>query len=280
MDSMAVYRGMDIGTAKPSPEQQRQVPHHLIDVLNPDEDFSLASYLDLAEASAAQIRAAGRIPLFVGGTPLYLKAMLRGIFEGPPADWEFRRQVQQEVAAVGVKALHDRLTLVDPLTASRLPPSDMRRIVRALEVYRLTGQPISHLQLQFDEGRPAAECRVFVLEWPRAALHQRIEQRVRTMFDRGLVDEVRALRALYGTLGRTAAQAVGYREVLRYLEQNPEAMPEPGHALPEVVERVVVRTRRFAKRQCTWFRSLSECRIVPRSVDDDPDQIVERIARG
>ncbi len=282
MDSMAVYRGMDIGTAKPSLDQQRQVPHHLIDVLAPHEDFSLANYLELAEECVTKIRARGRIPLFVGGTPLYLKAMLRGVFDGPPADWEFRQQVKQEVAIVGVQALHDRLALIDPLSASRLPPSDIRRIVRALEVYRLTGEPISHLQMQFDEGRSAEQCRVFVLEWPRATLHQRIEERVQTMFARGLVQEVRDLVAQYGTLGRTAAQAVGYREVLSYLAQNPEreVADSPARAsYAETIERVVVRTRRFAKRQCTWFRSLSECRVVPRFQENDVAEIVDQIAR-
>jgi tRNA dimethylallyltransferase len=163
LDSMAIYRGMDVGTAKPTPEQRAVVPHHLIDILEPDEEFSVAQYLEAAHAKIAEIRARGREPLFVGGTPLYLKALLRGLFEGPPANWELRQEIEREVAEVGSAALHARLEQVDPLAASAIHPNDTRRLIRALEVYRATGQPISHQQIEFEEGRPAEACRVFVL---------------------------------------------------------------------------------------------------------------------
>ena len=269
LDSMAVYRGMDIGTAKPTAEQQRTVRHHLIDVLDPDTEFSLANYVEMAKQTVDQIQSQGKVALFVGGTPLYLKALLRGIFDGPPADWEFRRQIEEEVQQVGVQALHDRLRQVDPLSANKLPPGDVRRIIRALEVYKLTGKPISHWQMQFDEGRQAEECHVYVLSWPREALHQRISDRVDAMFQRGLVEEVAGLLQRYQNLGRTAAQAVGYREIIEHLAGE--------GTLDETVERVKVRTRRFAKRQRTWFRGLSECQSVEMVESETPLEVAERI---
>ncbi len=271
LDSMSVYRAMDIGTAKPTVEDRRQVPHHLIDIVEPNEEFSLASYLDAAHEAVHEIRNRGKQVLFVGGTPLYLKSLLRGLFEGPPADWAFRREVREEVERVGVAALHERLNQVDPLSASKLPPGDVRRIIRALEVYKLTGKPISHMQLHFDEGLPAEQCKVFVLNWPKETLHQRIAARVDAMFQAGLVDEVQQLLDRYEVLSRTATQAVGYREVQDLLAERCTA--------DEAVERVNIRTRRFAKRQGTWFRGLSECRMIDRQDQDDDRQVAELILR-
>ncbi len=269
LDSMTLYRHMNIGTAKPNARQQRRVPHHLIDILDPDQSFSLSNYVDAATAKIEQIRERGRQVLFVGGTPLYLKAMLRGIFRGPPADWKFRQQIEEELQAVGLPALHQRLQQVDPLSAAKLHPHDKRRIIRALEVYRSTGRPISHLQTRFDEGRPADQCRVFVVTWPRDVLHRRIQQRVETMFAAGLVDEVRRILDRFQNLSRTASQAVGYREVIEGLKQ--------GRAREQTIEIVKTRTRRFARHQETWFRSLSECRFLVRTADDDQPAIIQQI---
>ena len=193
MDSMAIYRGMDIGTAKPTPDERRQAPHHLIDQVEPHEDFSLAQYLDAAHAAAAEIRGRGRQVLFAGGTPLYLKGLLRGIFQGPPADWEFRRSIIAEAAVNGPDWLHAQLRSVDPRAAARLHSNDTRRLLRALEVFHLTGRAISELQQQFDRATPAEACRVFVLDRPKAELLDRIGRRVDAMFAEGLVDEVRRL---------------------------------------------------------------------------------------
>jgi len=272
LDSMAIYRGMDIGTAKPSYEQQRRGPHHLIDIVEPTDDFSLSAYVDLAEKTVVDIRRRGREVLFVGGTPLYLKSLLRGIFEGPPADWEFRRAVEEEVEQIGVEALHQRLQQADPLAADWLHPHDKRRIIRALEVLRATGQPLSHQQTQFEEGAPAEERRVFVLDWPRPVLHQRINARVDEMFVAGLVDEVRGLLERHGHFSRTAMQAVGYREVMEHLRGEID--------LEETIRRTKVRTRRFAKRQMTWFRHLSECRFLPRSEEQGVEEVTEEILRA
>jgi len=271
LDSMAIYRGMDIGTAKPSPDQRQRVPHHLIDIVNPDEEFSLAEYVDAAHSVAAEIKARGKEVLFIGGTSLYLKSLLRGLYTGPPPDWDFRRQVAEEVQRVGVEALHARLAQVDPLSANKLHPHDQRRIIRALEVYKVTGEPLSHRQTHFDEPRSAEDCRVYMLHWPRAELHRRIEARVDRMFERGLVDEVRGLLERYESLSRTASQAVGYREAIAYLQgQRP---------LEETIEKVKVRTRRFARRQETWFRSLSECRPIEMQRGSDPREVARSIAQ-
>ncbi len=271
LDSMTIYREMDIGTAKPSGEQRSAVPHHLLDIVNPDEDYSLAAYLDSAHECVREIRSRGKEVLFVGGTPLYLKALLRGLFEGPEPDWEFREQIKEEVAKVGVEALHERLQQVDPLSAAKLPPGDVRRIIRALEVQRATGKPISHMQLHFDEGQPAESCKVFVLNWPKDLLLDRIESRVEQMFAAGLLDEAQGIREKFSDLSRTASQAVGYREVFALIDgEMDEAAAK---------ERVTIRTRRFTKRQRTWFRGLSECRMVDRASDDDLATIVEQIAK-
>jgi tRNA dimethylallyltransferase len=276
LDSMALYRGMDIGTAKPTSQQRRAVPHHLLDILEPADEFSVAQYLEAAEAAAIEIRARGKQDLFVGGTALYLKALLRGIFSGPTADWRLRRELEEVARVDGPEALHRRLQEVDPAAAAKLHPNDLRRIIRALEVHQTTGQPISSLQRQFDQGRPAEQCRVFVLHWPREQLDQRLRQRVDEMFAAGLVDEVRSLLSHGSTdlssaaLSRTASQAVGYKEVLDFLNGQRD--------LPATIELVKLRTRRFAKRQLTWFRSLSECRWIAVGDPFRPAEIARQIA--
>jgi tRNA dimethylallyltransferase len=270
LDSMTVYRGMDIGTAKPSPEQRAMVPHHLLDIVDPSVEFSVAQYVDAVAKTVEEIRGRGKEPLFVGGTPLYLKSLLRGLFDGPPADWQTRQEIEQELAHVGQPALYDRLQQIDPVAASNIHPNDTRRLIRALEVYKATGQPISHQQSQFEEGRPADECHVFVLRRPREELHARIEERVRGMVGGGLVDEVCGLTTNDHQLGRTARQAVGYREALAYLAG------EYDH--DEMIARITYRTRRFAKRQGTWFRSLSECRFVDIAGEVNAETVAARIA--
>lgn len=269
LDSMAVYRGMDIGTAKPTAAERARVPHHLIDLVEPDVEFSIAEYVAAAHRAVDDIRMRGRAPLFVGGTPLYLKALLRGLFVGPAADWEFRRRMEAEAAERGEQHLHTRLAEVDPQAAARLHPRDRRRIIRALEVLERTGQTLSSQQQQFDRARPADECRCFVLDRPRAELVARIDSRVDAMFAAGLVEETRSLLASHTTLSRTAGQAVGYREVIEHLRGERD--------LPATVELVKLRTRQFAKRQMTWFRSLSECRTVAVSGEIDATEVADRI---
>jgi len=270
MDSMALYRGMDVGTAKPTPDQRGRVTHHLVDVIEPHEEYSLAQYVEAAGQCAAAIEGRGRQALFVGGTPLYLKALLRGIFRGPPADPPFRRACQQEARLHGSEVLHRRLAQVDPAAAARLHPNDTRRLIRALEVHRQTGRPISELQQQFEVGRAAEQCRVFVLDWPRDELCARIDRRVQRMFAAGLVDEVRGLLAADRPLSKTARQAVGYRETIEHIQGKRD--------LAETVDLIQLRTRQLARRQGTWFRALSECRFVPVSGEIDPAELARWIA--
>ncbi|HEX3725714.1 MAG TPA: tRNA (adenosine(37)-N6)-dimethylallyltransferase MiaA [Pirellulales bacterium] len=270
LDSMAVYRGMDIGTAKPTLDERRAVSHHLVDILEPNEEFSVAQYVATARVAAEDVAARGRVPLFVGGTPLYLKALLRGIFSGPPADWELRHQLQAEVERDGPHGLHARLARVDPVSARRLHVEDTRRVIRAMEVWEKTGQSITDLQRQFDHARAADECRVAVLDWPRAELVERINARVDAMFASGLVAEVHSLTDRWAPLSRTASQALGYREVFEHLRGERD--------LAETIALVKLRTRQFAKRQMTWFRSLSECRFVSMATPCDGLAIARRIA--
>lgn len=269
MDSMAVYRGMDVGTAKPGPALREQIPHHLLDIVDPNCDFSLASFVQLAHAAAAEIRGRGRQVLLVGGTPLYLKALLRGVFTGPAANWEFRLQLERDIENFGVQALHERLQLVDPLAAAKLHPHDKRRIVRALEVRRQVGTPLSHLQTQFDESQSRHRPKVFALQWPRAVLHQRIDDRVEAMFQNGMVNEVRGLLEKHDVLSRTAVQAVGYREVLEFFRGERD--------LAATKEKVKARSRQFARRQETWFRSLNECCRIDITQAMQPAEISQRI---
>jgi tRNA dimethylallyltransferase len=274
LDSMAIYRGMNIGTAKPAAEYQKVVPHHLIDIVDPVQSFSVSQYQERALEKIAEIQSRGKQVLFVGGTPLYLKVMLRGLFDGPRADWEFRQLVEDELADAEVELLHRRLEMVDPVTAKRVHVNDRRRIIRALEVYRATGVPISHWQMQFDQANPREKCRVFTLRHPRPVLHQRIEARVEWMFRSGLVEEVQTLLDKWGKLSRTAAQAVGYHEAIEYLSGERDLMA--------TIEKVRVRTRRFARHQETWFRGLQECRMIdvvqPYSDQEIANKIFEQSA--
>jgi tRNA dimethylallyltransferase len=264
LDSMTLYRGMDIATAKPTFAERNGVPHHLIDVIDPWESASVRAYREWAAKAAVEIEARGKRALFVGGTPLYLKALLRGLFEGPSADPELRLRLERDALEQGDAALHQRLAAFDPLTAARLHPHDRRRVVRALEVLELTGRPISQLQAEHDRPAPPS-VPVFALELPRASLHDRINHRVVHFFDAGLVEEVRALQTSARPLCNVAAQAIGYREVIALLAGEV--------SLDETIARVKARTRQFAKRQATWFRGLQEVRLLTVVPDEGPEAI-------
>jgi len=272
LDSMAIYRGMDIGTAKPTQEERQRVPHHLIDIIDPWDDYSVARYLSDAARCLEQIRQRGKVPVFVGGTPMYLKAVLRGLFEGPEADWDFRQHWRLLAEGNPPGFLHAELTKIDPVSAAKLHPHDWRRLIRALEVYHKTGRPLSQWQLQFEAPRQEAMGRVVVLDWPRDVLYRRIDARVDAMFEQGLVAEVRRLASHPKGLGRTARQALGYREVLEYLSGTTD--------LKQTIELVKTRTRQFAKRQLTWFRHLDECWFLSVKEPFQPADVAHRIARS
>lgn len=250
LDSMAIYRGMDIGTAKPSTAQRAQVPHHLLDIVEPHESYSVSCYVAAAHEVASQLRERGKRVLFVGGTPLYLKSLLRGLFLGPPADTAFREAVEADVSQYGLDSLRERLRQVDPLLAHKLHPHDERRMIRGLEVAMATGRPLSHWQTQFETPSSNPRIRAAVIGIDRAWLHQRINQRVEHMLELGLEQEVRGLVEKYGNLSGTAAQAVGYRELLTFVG---------GQITREqMVLDVKAHTRQFARRQEIWFRGLKE----------------------
>jgi tRNA dimethylallyltransferase len=253
LDSMTLYRGMDVGTAKPSPEQRRQVPHHLIDVLDPSESASVAWWLEQARVCCREIAARGKRILFVGGTPLYLKALLYGLFDGPPADEVVRLRLQQEAERDGLPALHARLAAVDPASATRLHANDVRRVIRALEVWELTARPISAWQQQWRGTTSGlAENHCLYLDVPRDVLYQRLNARVDAMLAEGLVEEVRGLMERHPPLSREARQAVGYKEILAHLAGACD--------LATAIDEVKKRSRHLAKHQLTWFRQIPECR--------------------
>ncbi|MDR1485358.1 MAG: tRNA (adenosine(37)-N6)-dimethylallyltransferase MiaA [Planctomycetaceae bacterium] len=254
LDSMAVYREMDIGTSKVMPEDRLGIPHHMIDIVDPSVEYSLARYVHAARDKIDEIQLRGKKVLFVGGTPLYLKGMLRGIFEGPAADDDFRMRLMSKVEGRPADFMHNLLKKVDPVSAKRLHQNDTRRIVRALEVYELTGKPISHFQKQFDVGADAAECNVYVLQTPRDILYAQIDKRVDRMIYDGFLDEVKKLKDRKHPISKTARQALGYKELFDYLDSKLK--------YGEAVNLIKQNTRHFAKNQETWFKSLSECRFT------------------
>ena len=266
VDSALVYRGMDIGTAKPSPAELAQVPHHLIDLLDPTQAYSAAQFVQDARRLIGEVQSRGRLPLLVGGTLLYFKALLHGIDELPPADPAVRAALDAEAGRRGWPALHADLARVDPVTAARLAPHDAQRIQRALEVHHLTGQPLAsfhHRDRQPAAGAPDAL--LLSLEpTQRAWLHQRIAERFDTMLAQGLLAEVQALRAR-GDLhtGLPSMRCVGYRQAWEALDAG-----LVGPALEAAVrERGVAATRQLAKRQLTWLRSLPRQAVAA----DGPD---------
>ncbi|MFM7242563.1 MAG: tRNA (adenosine(37)-N6)-dimethylallyltransferase MiaA [Planctomycetaceae bacterium] len=247
VDSMAVYRGLDIGTAKPTPEQRQAVPHHVLDVVTAAEPYSVARWLADAAAALADCRSRGRGILFVGGTPLYLRALRDGLAPLPPADPGLRAALAAEADQRGPEALHARLATIDPVAATRIHPRDAKRIMRALEVADVTGRPLSEAFAPAPD--PIFEQRLMVVDVPRAALYRRIDQRVQRMFSDGIIDETRAALAAPGGIGPTAGQAAGYAETIALLEGRVD--------LAEAVRGTQQRTRQLAKRQLTWLRSFA-----------------------
>ena len=271
LDSMAVYRGMDIGTAKPSCEQQQMVRHHLIDIAEPTDSFSVSCYVEAAHKCAAEIQGRGKRVLVAGGTPLYLKCLLRGLFVGPPADWEFRNSINEDLKVYGPEALKARLAQVDPLLAHRLHLHDSRRMIRGLEVARVTGRPLSHWQEQFENPAPRKFAPVAVLRLERAWLHERINTRVERMLADGLLVEVEHLLVRHGSLGHTAAQAVGYREMLQQIQGELPA--------GETTEKIKAHTRQFARRQEIWFRGLKELEPLAVNPESQTSEMAEQLTK-
>lgn len=248
-DSQQVYRGMDIGTGKASLADRARVRHHLIDVVRPDQEMTAARFVALADDAIAAAAARGAPVVLCGGTGLYVRALLLGLFEGPPADPAVRAELDAAARELGLAGLWSRLREVDPEIAARIDPNDQKRIVRALEVHRLTGIPMSIHQRQHDHRRvpPRYPHRWIGLSPSRAALYRRIEVRVDAMIAAGLVDEVQSLRAAGYRPPLRSQQAIGYAEIHDYLDQRSD--------LPSSIDRIKLNSRRYARRQLSWYRS-------------------------
>ena len=268
VDSMKVYRQMDIGTAKPPLEKRNQIPYHLIDVVEPSEAFSVDKFLDLTEQATVDIQGRGKPVVAVGGTAMYIKALLHGLFEGPGTDEVIRDRLQKAAEDTGLGPLHLQLTEVDPIAAERIHPNDQKRIIRALEVYELTGKPISSFQSQWDGAAPASDWLVIGLRREKETESQRMNLRVKRMIETGLVDEVTALLAEDKPLSKQAAAAIGYAEMIAHLNGEMD--------LDETVERIKINTRRFAKSQRTWFKTFDNVNWIDVTEDDTVESMLEK----
>ena len=267
VDSMKVYRRMDIGTAKPPADQREKIRHHLIDVVEPEESFSLGRFLELANNTITQVRDAGRTLIAAGGTGMYLRGLLEGMFEGPGADPDIRLRLAGEAKKNGLNILHTRLQKIDPLAAQRIHPHDEKRIVRALEVYELTGKPISSFHTQFRSGEYQYPWLIIELARTKEDCNRRINARAKRMIDDGLVDEVTGLVA--GAIGLQASQAVGYAEIIAYLQGD--------FVLDEAIEQIKINTRRLAKSQRTWFRGFGDVYRLDITENDTVEEVADRL---
>jgi len=271
VDSMQVYRGLDVGTAKPSPADRTRIPHHLIDVCDLAENFDAARFVQLAETAVADILSRGHVPVFCGGTGLYFKAFLEGLGTSPATSDRLRLELEQTPLAQLLSELQQR----DPVTFEKIDRKNPRRVVRAVAVIRLTGRPFSDQRAAWDAEAPEAAppsspSRFFCFTRNREDLHQRIHARVETMFARGLVAETEHLLRLGLAKNKTAMQAIGYRQVVEYLRGD--------RSLPETVELVKSRTRKYAKRQFSWFRAQKHVTWLELTGSDAPASILNQLA--
>lgn len=267
MDSMQVYRGMDIGTAKPTKAERSIVPHHLLDMLDPGDSFSVSQYAEAARACISQVR----LPILVGGTGMYLQSLSQPMNYGTVAgDEEIRQKYHALADTQGPQAVHRELNKIDPPTAARLHPNDLRRVIRALEVYELTGVPFSQQKTPDEQDAPY-DFRIYALDLPREALYGRVNRRVDEMMDAGLLSEVQ--RLLDGGLSPEAQsmQGLGYKELAPVILRRAP--------LSEAVDLIKLRTRHFAKRQLTWFRRDQRIRWLPWQPGQDTAPLIERIIK-
>ncbi len=268
-DSMQIYRGLDIGTASPTPEERARVAHHLIDIRYPWESYDAAAFVRDAQLAARDIERRGKVAVVVGGTALYLKALLEGLFDGPPANAEVRDRLRAIAAREGSARLHEMLSEVDPDASARLHPNDEVRLVRALEVFECTGRPISEQQRQFGQRRDGLDAAVVCLARSRGDLDERIDSRVDAMFASGLVAETRRAVAHPAGLGRTPGQALGYKQVINHLAGR--------CGFVDCVRSVKQATRRFARKQMNWFRHFSGMETLDIGHREPAEAICDRL---
>jgi tRNA dimethylallyltransferase len=267
IDSMKVYRRMDIGTAKPPKENCDQIPHHLIDVVEPSDSFSVARFLELAQAAIDDIKKRGKPVVAVGGTALYIKSLLYGLFEGPGADEQIRDELKAQAQAEGLDKLYEQLKKIDPPTAAKISANDPRRIIRALEVYKLTGKPISSFQQQWDTTA-SQDWTIIGLRREKQEESKRINARVKKMIDDGLVDEVKQLLAEPIPLSKQARSAIGYAEIINHLAGQT--------TLDEATELIKKNTRKLAKAQRTWFKTFKNVHSLDLAPDEAVDSVLAR----
>jgi tRNA dimethylallyltransferase len=268
IDSMKVYRRMDIGTAKPPREARERVNYHLIDIVEPSDSFNVGTFLDAATRAIEQIKSRNRKIIAVGGTALYIKALLYGLFEEAGSDERIRANLQARAQTEGLAELHRELTGVDPAAAERIDPNDARRIIRALEVYAITGKPISSFQKQWQTREPQHDWTVIGLRREKTDASSRINKRVRNMIDAGLVEEVRSLLGEDRPLSQQARCAIGYAEIIEHLSG--------GIDLEETVELIKKNTRRLAKGQRTWFKTFPNVHWLDLVPDESSESVFDR----
>jgi tRNA dimethylallyltransferase len=278
IDSMKVYRRMDIGTAKPPREIRQQIPYHLLDVVEPGESFSVARFLELANAAIRQIEGKNKPIVAVGGTALYIKTLLYGLFEGPGADEQIRAELQAQAQTEGLPALYEQLRKIDPDAAGKISANDAKRIIRALEVYKLTGKSISTFQTQWDTQQ-THDWTIIGLRREKTEENKRINARVKKMIDAGLVEEVKRLLAEPKPLSDQARCAIGYAEIIDHLSAKGETSPKGGsgqRTLDEAIELIKKNTRKLAKAQRTWFKTFKNVHWLDLAPDETPEQILIR----
>jgi len=267
-DSMKVYRRMNIGTASPSAEAQKQIKYHLIDVVEPWESFSVDKFLELTKAATEEITAKNKPVIASGGTAMYIKALLFGLFDGPGTDMEIRTDLKRQIAKNGLAKLHEQLREIDQVAAERIHPNDEKRLIRAMEVYALTGKGISSLQQQFEAEKPKDNWKIIGLRREKEIESRRINARVKRMVEDGLVDEVKSLLAEDKPLSDQAKCAIGYAEIIGHLQGKTD--------LETAIEQIKINTRRMAKSQRTWFKTFKDVNWIDVGEGESPESVFER----
>jgi len=269
LDSMLVYRGMDIGTAKPSAAEMAQIPHHMIDVVEASDEFSVAKYLELTQEIEERLRQQNKNALYVGGTTMWFKALAFGLIDLPEVSATLRSELEQRLQDEGVIPLRNELQKVDPAAVARIHPNDTRRLLRALETWHSTGRSLSDWQQQWTSSNHVDEC-AWVLDWPREILHQRVRSRFEQMFQGGLLDEIHAIKGGCG-FGKTASKAIGYKQILEHFNGERD--------LASALEKCISQTNVLIRRQMTWYRSFSGLQFLDMPAAEGDESLIARLAQ-